>query len=496
MARIAVGGLHHETNSFAPHPADWIAFDQSDGWPAHQRGAEMFGNVAGINLAITGFIDAATAHGHTLVPLVWANAGPSGPVTSDAFERLADEMLAELAAAGPLDGIFLDLHGAMITDALGDGEGELLARIRALHPATPLVAALDLHANVSDAMVRHADGLVAYRTYPHVDIAETGARCLPLLERLIGGQKLAKAHRKLDFLIGLPWQCTMIEPSGGLYRLADRLAARLDGFVSIAMGFPPGDTACGGPSLLAYAERAEDAEAAVAELAAAFASVEPDFAGRLWTPEAAVAAALDGERRSRPVVLADTQDNPGGGGTSDTTGLLAALIAARAEDAMLALLADPQAARAAHAAGAGAWLRGLPLGGRFGPSGVTPVTGDWYVQRLGNGRFTATGPMYRGSRMDLGPMALLRAGSPDGPGVLVSTRRVQAADAAIFRHLGVEPAAQRILALKSSVHFRAEFEPIAAEVLVVAAPGVNTADPGLLPFRHLPARVRRRPRQS
>jgi len=138
----------------------------------------------------------------------------------------------------------------------------------------------------------------------------------------------------------------------------------------------------------------------------------------------------------------------------------------------------------------------MPLGGRFGPGGVTPVTGDWYVQRLGNGRFTATGPMYRGSRMDLGPMALLRAGSPDGPGVLVSTRRVQAADAAIFRHLGVEPAAQRILVLKSSVHFRAEFEPIAAEVLVVAAPGVNTADPGLLPFRHLPARVRRRPRQS
>ncbi|WP_027135778.1 M81 family metallopeptidase [Geminicoccus roseus] len=495
MARIAVGGLHHETNSFAPHAADWAAFEQADGWPGRQRGSAMFAGIAGINLAITGFVDAARARGHELVPLVWANACPSGPVTTDAFERLAGQMLEDLAAAGPLDGIFLDLHGAMITEELDDGEGELLARIRRVLPATPLVCALDLHADVSEAMVRHADGLVAYRTYPHVDIAETGARCLPLLERLIEGEPQAKAHRKLDFLVGLPWQCTMIEPARGLYRLADELALRIDGTVSVAMGFPPADTSCGAPSVLAYGPDAARVEAAADELAAAFRAAEPAFAGRLWTPAQAVAEALARPWKGRPVLLADTQDNPGGGGTSDTTGLLAALIDAGVPDTVLAILTDAAAAAAAHALGAGGWLRGLELGGRHGPDGVAPLRGDWYVQRLAPGRFTATGPMYRGSRMDLGPMALLRAGRPDGPGVIVATRRVQAADAAIFRHLGVEPARQRILGLKSSVHFRADFEPMAADVLVVEAPGVNTADPGRLRFRRLPPGVRRRPNQ-
>lgn len=493
MARIAVGGLHHETNSFAPHPADFAAFDHGDGWPARQRGVTMFEGIAGINLAITGFVDAALDQGHELVPLVWANACPSGPVTTDAFERLVAQILEDLGSAGPLDGIFLDLHGAMITEDLDDGEGELLARIRRLHPRTPLVCALDLHADISDAMVRHADGLVAYRTYPHVDIAETGARCLPFLERLMRGEIQAKAHRKLDFLVGLPWQCTMIEPARSLYRHADRLARQIDGSVSIAMGFPPADTSCGGPSILAYGADPADVEAAADELATAFLAAEQAFAGRLWTAEEAVAEALGRPWQGRPVLLADTQDNPGGGGTSDTTGLLAAIIAAGAPDTVLALLADGSAASAAHAAGAGAWLRDMGLGGAFGPDGVVPVRGDWYVQKIAHGRFTATGPMYRGSTMELGPMALLRAGRPEGPGVIVSTRRVQAADAAIFRHLGVEPAEQRLLVLKSSVHFRADFEPMASDVLVVAAPGVNTADPGLLRFQRLPPTMRLRP---
>ncbi|HEX2529367.1 MAG TPA: M81 family metallopeptidase [Geminicoccus sp.] len=496
MARIGIGGLHHETNSFAPLPADWDAFDHGDGWPARQRGPAMFEGIAGINLAITGFVDRARLAGHELVPLTWANACPSGPVTTDAYERLAGQMLDDLAHAGPLDGLFLDLHGAMITDALDDGEGELLRRIRSLRPDMLIVCALDLHANVSDAMVEHADVLVAYRTYPHVDIAETGGRCLPFLERRIQGKPQAKAHVKLDFLIGLPWQCTTIEPARGLYALADELARRIDGTVSIAMGFPAGDTSCGGPSVIAYGPVADRVEAAAAELAAAFKAAEARFAGTLWTPEAAVAEALGRSRDGRPVVLADTQDNPGGGGTSDTTGLLAALVAAKAPDSVLALLADDEAASAAQASGAGSWLRDLALGGRHGPEPVQPVKGDWYVQRTGNGRFTATGPMYRGARMELGPMALLRATHPDGPGVLVSTRRVQAADRAIFHHLGVEPGRQRILALKSSVHFRADFEPLAADVLVVVAPGVNTADPGLMRFRRLPAHIRRRPRSG
>ena len=453
----------------------------------------MLPGTAGINLAITGFSDAALAAGHELVPLVWANACPSGPVTRDAFERIAAMILEALAAGGPLDGLFLDLHGAMVTEHLPDGEGELLRRLRQAAPTPPIVAALDLHANLSDAMIRESHALVAYRTYPHVDLAATGARCLPLLERLMAGFPLAKAHRRIDFLVPLPWQCTTIEPGRTLY--AQLVAAEAQGALSasICMGFPAADTPVCGPSVLAYASDAAIAERTAAELAAAFSAAEDRFAGRLWTAADAVAHAVASDA---PVILADTQDNPGGGGSADTTGLLEALILARAESALLALLCDPQAAAAAHAAGEGAVLRDLALGGRHGPEGVRPLRGNFTVVRLGDGRFTATGPMYGGNRMDLGPMALLRSCAASGVEVAVASRRLQAADRAILHHLGVDPAARRILALKSSVHFRADFEALASEVLIVAAPGANTADPSLLPFRHLRAGLRRGPSLS
>lgn len=489
MARIAIGGLHHETNSFAPQPATFERFVEADGWPPLLRGADLLPGCAGINLAITGFVDAARAR-HELVPLTWANACPSGPVTRDAFERLAGMILDELRAVGPVDGICLDLHGAMVTEHLEDGEGELLARVRAVAGAVPVVAALDLHANVSDAMVEHADALVAYRTYPHIDLAETGARCLPLLEHRMAGRALAKAHRKLDFLIPLPWQCTTIEPGRSLFALLGRPTGELD--ASICTGFPAADTSCSGPSVLAYATTPEAASRRAEDIARAFAAVEPEFAGELWEPSAAVAAAIRMARAGR-VLLADTQDNPGGGGSGDTTGLLTALVDADARDTALALLADPTAAAAAHDIGIGQILTGFPLGGRHGPHGVAPVMADWLVVTLGDGRFSATGPMYRGSRMDLGRMALLRPLAAPGIDVLVSTRRLQAADRAIFHHLGVDPADKRILALKSSVHFRADFEPLASEVLIVRAPGANVADPAELSLARVPDARRRRP---
>jgi microcystin degradation protein MlrC len=493
VARIAVGGLHHETNSFAPQPATFERFEEADGWPPLSRGAAILENTRGVNLAVTGFVEAAAAGRHELVPLTWANACPSGPVTRDAFERLASMLAGDLARAMPVDALFLDLHGAMVTEHLEDGEGELLRRLRGLAPGLPVVAALDLHANVSEAMADLSDALVAYRTYPHVDLRETGARCLPLIEGLLAGRPLAKAFRRIDFLIPLPWQCTTIEPARSLYALLPGLEAAGVASASVCAGFPAADTPVCGPSVLAYAADQAVADAAADRLAASFRAAEPLFGGRLWTPEEAVRHARGAARGDRPVILADTQDNPGGGGSSDTTGLLAELVRQRAEGAVLALLADGEAAAWAHAAGEGGLLAATPLGGRHGPAGVVPLVDDWEVLRLGDGRFTATGPMYEGSRMDLGPMALLRPRSAPGVEVAVSTRRVQAADRAILHHLGVEPAARRILALKSSVHFRADFEPLAAEILVVRAPGANVADPADLPFRRLPAGTRRRP---
>jgi microcystin degradation protein MlrC len=276
--------------------------------------------------------------------------------------------------------------------------------------------------------------------------------------------------------------------------MADVMAARqsiaaADGVAELGLcfGFPYADFADCGCALVAYAATQEAAERAADALAQEFQRRETDFAKPILDARDAVARAMDLARGAkRPVVIADTQDNPGGGGHGDTTGLLAELIAQRAEGAVLGLINDAESAAACHAAGEGARIA-LSLGGR---SDGAPLAVDAQVLRLSDGRFLCTGPMTGGNHADLGPSALIGI---EGVRVIVTSRKTQAYDQALFRHLGVEPAEQAILVLKSSVHFRADFEPIAEAVLVAAAPGPVVADPAILPFRHLRPGLRLRP---
>ncbi|MFN7189988.1 MAG: MlrC C-terminal domain-containing protein, partial [Rhodospirillales bacterium] len=204
---------------------------------------------------------------------------------------------------------------------------------------------------------------------------------------------------------------------------------------------------------------------------------ERDYVAELYSPADAVArAAARGGRNGKPVVLADTQDNPGAGGNGDTTGLLAAMLRLRPQGAVLGMLIDPAAARQAHQVGVGNSAE-FRLGALFGWPGVEPVVGPFKVLATGDGAFMCTGPFYGGSRMQLGPMAVLEA---NGVRVVLASKKVQTADQEMFRHVGIEPIREKIVAVKSSVHFRAEFQPIAEEVLVVAAPGPNPADPAAL----------------
>lgn len=494
MARIAVAGFQHETNTFAPARADYAAFERPDAWPALSRGPAMIEAVKGINLPATGFIEAASAEGHAIEPLLWCSAVPSAQVTEDAFERISGMIVDDLKAAlakGPLDAVYLDLHGAMVCEHREDGEGELLRRLRHVVKDTPLVASLDLHANVTKLMAAEADALVAYRSYPHVDMAETGARAFALLERrLRRGRRPALALRKLDFLIALASQTTLAEPARSLYRLVGEMEGEGLWSVSFTPGFPPADIAECGPAVFAIADDQPLADAAADELARAVAAKERAFATRLWSPEEAVAHAK-ASNKPGPVVLADTQDNPGAGGNADTVGLLEALVKGGARGAVVGVLCDAPFAAAAHAAGVGAELS-MPLGARSGLSGHRPFEARLLIERLGDGRFTGTGPVYFGARMALGPMALARVldGGRSEVRIAVASEKLQAADQAVFRHLGVEPRDCRILALKSSVHFRADFEPIASEVLVVAAPGPALADPRRFPYRRLRKGVR------
>jgi microcystin degradation protein MlrC len=219
---------------------------------------------------------------------------------------------------------------------------------------------------------------------------------------------------------------------------------------------------------------------------------EKDFALEIHMPDEAVARAKSRGEVGRPVVLADTQDNPGAGGNGDTTGLLKSLIAQHAEEAVFGLLVDAAAAKKAHEMGLGQ-SSGFTLGGRSKIPGDSPCEGEFTVEQLGDGRFTCTGPMFKGFRMQLGNMALLRSKAAPGVRVVLASRKVQAADQEMFRHLGVEPRRSRILGLKSSVHFRADFEPIAKEVLVVKSPGPALADPTEFHWTRLRKGLRLRP---
>ncbi|MDP6706850.1 MAG: M81 family metallopeptidase [Alphaproteobacteria bacterium] len=491
MARIAHAGFMHETNTFAPIKASWDDFLRTESFPGLTRGQEVIEVMSSFNIGTAGFLKTAAELGHEPVPIAWASAVPSAHVTEDAFERMSEIVLAGLADLEPYDAVYLDLHGAMVTEHLEDGEGELIRRVRhAIGSEMPLVVSLDLHSNTTETMLDHSDGLIAYRTYPHVDMADTGSRAMRYLDGLLQGARPAKARRALPFLMPLTGQCTMMQPTEGVY---EALAA-MEGepgvhSLSFTPGFPPADINDCGPVVVAYGDDQAAADRAADALYDHIMAREAEFQVPFLSPGEAVTKAM-ASNALKPFVLADVQDNCGAGATSDTTGLLRAMVELQADRTVIGLMVDPEAAAAAHAAGEGAEVD-LSLGGKRFTEGGPPFEGRFQVAKLGDGRVTCTGPMFRGAKVNLGPTALLQIG---GVGVVVSSNRMQAADQELFRHVGIEPSEQKILGLKSSVHFRADFQPIAEEVLVVGAPGAFIDQPELLPYQNLRPGVRVSPK--
>jgi microcystin degradation protein MlrC len=492
MPRIAVGGFLHETNTFAPTKATYDDFVHGGGWPSMALGAGVLKTMRHINVGLAGFIEAAEAKGWELVPTIACAASPSAHVTRDAYERIVKVMVDGIAAAGPLDAVYLDLHGAMVTDHLDDGEGELLARVRkVIGRELPLIVTLDLHANVTPDMIDHADALIAYRTYPHVDMAATGRAAAKHLALLLDTkQRLAKAFRQLPFLIPISWQCTNDQPTKSIYERLAALESDAVPSLSFAPGFPAADFEHCGPSVFAYGRTQADADAAAGAIARLVESHEDDFDGKIYSPDEGVRYAMElAKTATRPVIIADTQDNPGAGGDSDTTGMLRALVRNKAPRAALGAICDPEAAKAAHAAGVGASVT-LALGGKSGISGDAPFSETFVVEKLSDGRFVASGPYYGGRNMKLGPSAALRIGDVR---VVVASHKAQLADLAMYRFVGIEPTEQAILVNKSSVHFRADFEPIAETLLICAAPGAMPADTAALPWTRLRPGIRIKP---
>ena len=478
MTRVAVAGFQHETNTFAPYPTTFDDFERRGAWPELTRGADVPKRFHGLNIPLSGFLSECR---HQIFPILWAGAEPGGYVDEDAFEAIVEDIVSGIQTAAP-DAIYLDLHGAMVTRKHPDAEAEILRRLReVVGPDLPIAVSLDLHGNLSQAFFERATVVSVYRTYPHTDMAATGARAARLLDAALSGP-VAKAFRRGDYLIPITAQATGNSPSRELY---GALAGRNAFSVDLALGFPPADIPELGPTIFAYARTQDLADRAADETAQHLERVEDQFDDRLLSADAAVARAMATD--AGPVVIADVQDNPGAGGTSDTTGLLRALMAADVPDAVLSMLHDPQTAGEAHAAGVGAEIT-VHLGGRF-TQYSEPLQVPVIVESISDGRFRFTGPMFGGSDADLGPVVRLRL-RDSGITVVVGSQRAQNADQEMFRVVGIEPRDHAIVCVKSAVHFMADYGRIASEILFADVRGANPCNLASIPYEFIDRTLR------
>lgn len=485
--RIGVGGFFHETNTFAPGLTELDDFVHPGDRPGLKAGAAILEDLAGPAFSIGAAIEAIIDAHHEPVPLLWAAAIPGPIVSRSCFEAVSTRLVGCIEDAGPLDALYLELHGAMVALGQEDGEGELLERIRwILGPDVPIVASLDFHANLSPRMADLATVLVAYRTYPHIDMARTGVRAIDALLTLAGGGLACRAFRQIPYLLDLTAQCTMLEPAAGFYQRLAEIEASTGCTCCMTFGFAGADVHDCDPAFVVYGRSQHDVDQAASRIESDLLAIEDDFSRPRAGPQEVIARALEiGARTGRPVILADTQDNPGAGGSCDTTGILRGLIEARAK-AIVALICDPAAARAAADAGEGADLV-VAVGGKSPWSVEAPVLANWRVERVFAGLFENTGPVFHGIVNDIGPVVVLRTGQVH---VIVASRRFQTMDRSLLLHLGFDLDADWIIALKSSVHFRADFSDLTGDVVVCVSAGHNPADLRKAGYRNVRPGVR------
>ncbi len=481
MARkLVIAMMMHETNTFSPLPTPIAAF----GRPAALRGPAAVAEAEGTNTPLGGFIDIARESGAEFVVPLAANAHPAGLVTRAAFEEMS-EAIVETVAAG-CDGVMLALHGAMVTEDHTDGEGELLTRIRRAAPAVPIAVALDFHAQMTAAMVRGATIITGYRTYPHIDMAETSRRAGRTLLRALAGEirpRMVWDARPImsSTLAHTPSR----EPMKSLMAMAEE--AETSGAVlnaSVFGGFPQADIPHLGLSAVAVC----DGATASGELLLARILDEAWerregflFHAEPLADQVARARTLDGG----PIVLADHGDNTASGGTQDVMSVIAEAIRQQLDDACAGPICDPAAVAQMIEAGVGASVM-LALGGKIDMPAMglkgrpLDITGE--VRCITDGVFTVTGPMATGSTIRMGRTGVLDTGRMQ---IVVSEARAEPYDLGVFTHCGIDPARKRYVLIKSRQHFRAGFEPIARHIIMCDGDGCTASDLGLFEYRNI-----------
>jgi microcystin degradation protein MlrC len=481
---VLTGEFSHESNTFSTRLTDHAAFLDRY-WYLGDEAAVERGDA---NTGIAGFLDVARPRGWKTIHTISTAASPAGPVTRDAFERVAEVIVnAARANKDRLDGILLSLHGAMVTDFCQDGEGELLERLRAVvGPDLPIGITLDPHANVTRKMCEYANIIVTYKTYPHVDMRDCARQAAEILHRTMAGEikpTTLRVHRPM-----------LEEVNGGrtdIGPMIDRIAkarayeADPDVFaVSVNGAFGNADIAEVGPTVLITAQGDMDRHRLFAE------SIADDIwdrrfenLNRYHSVDEAAAICKAYKKASSPIVVADYADNPGGGGYGDSTELLRALLDARVSDACFGPMVDGEAAVELHRSKVGDTVS-VRLGGKTDPrfgGGPLDLTGT--LMLLSDGSYVGDGPMAGGLKGSWGPTAVIRV---DGIDILVASIPSQMLDLQQFRAFGIDPDQKSVVALKSMQHFRAAFEPIAGEVIVCDSGALCTPDLSKLPYANVP----------
>lgn len=482
--RIALAGFAHETNTFSLWPTDLEDFEAN----GFYRGAELF-DLAGTNSVIGGVVDAARSDPDIdLIPILATSAIPGGLVTARAVNAVHDAIFDALSVERP-DAVVLDLHGAMVTERDDDGESGTLRRVReAVGPEIPIVMVLDLHANLSEEMVELASVVTPYKTYPHIDNAERGAQALRVAAQIARGDvRPTPALERLPLMSACSKQFSDVEPTASIMAKAAELETLL-GVINagVTFGFGYADTPITGMAVVVTTNDDQAlADRLARELSLFIWDRREAFRPEALTVEEAIHQAM--EAPEGPIVLADIGDNPGGGSACDGTSLVWGLLDLGAENAAVAEIADPEVVQLAMDAGVGGRVETM-LGGKTDDLHGYPIPIRATVRSLSDGAFTYEGPMEAGVKNSLGRTAVLACEGRYGNvvEVIVTERRVQPYDLAIFRSQGIEPTERKILVVKSAVHFRAAFTPIAKRVIEVNTPGLTSIDFTRFSYERLP----------
>jgi len=479
--RFLIAMMKHETNTFSPIPTDLQRFRD---WGLHE-GEAVIKAYKGTNHPLAAFLDIAEEAGAEIVTPVAAEAMPSGPVHRAAYDYLTGRILDALGKGG-FDAAFLDLHGAMAAEGEPDGEGGLLERMRQIAPRLPIAVCFDMHGNMSERIVSNATVINGYKSYPHTDMYVAGMQIGRVLMRALKGESApAMTWGSLPLLAQTLRMGTADEPMKTMQQMC-RDAERDPNILAASVfgGFPMADIAIAGLSAIVVAERdAELAEAACDRLLDAAWARKADFIYQHEPLEKAVAGAKT--LTEAPVVLLDHADNVGSGGTSDDMTVIAELLRQGLQDVAVGAVWDPAAVKQMMSAGVGATVT-LDLGGKTDMPSVNakgkPLRLTGRVRRLSDGAWTVRGPMYTGSKVTTGPTAVFETA---GISIVVTSLHHEPWDTGIFTSIGIDPLHCRYLLLKSRIHYRAGFAPLAKATITLDGVGVTTSDNSILKFDHV-----------